>query len=72
MPNSWSAFSPSTTVTPLPKRLTFASERKFIELAARGHADPSLEGRTALQRAIAIGRGGFYLNLTDEQYQRLK
>jgi hypothetical protein len=27
-----------------------------------------MESRAAIQHGIEIGRGGFYLNLTDEQY----
>jgi hypothetical protein len=58
--------------TSLRKHLTFASEKKIVELATRGGADLNLESRASIDHGIAIGRGGFYLNLTDEQYLRLK
>lgn len=58
--------------TPLPKTLTFASQDKVIELARRGGAFTELESRQSLNYALEIGRGGLWLNLTDEQYQRLK
>jgi len=32
----------------------------------------NLESRQALDQAIKIGRGGAFLNLTEEQYARLK
>lgn len=66
------AFLEPDLQTSLRKHLTFASERKIVELAERGNADLNLEGRAAIQHGIAIGRGGFYLNLTPEQYSRLK
>jgi hypothetical protein len=58
-------------LTPLRMTVTFASPEKIIEMAKRGGADLNLESRAGLQHGIEIGRGGFYLNLTDEQYSRL-
>jgi hypothetical protein len=66
------SFLESDLKTSLRKHLTFASEQKIIELAERGSADLNLESRAAIQHGISIGRGGFYLNLTAEQYSRLK
>jgi hypothetical protein len=66
------AFLEPNLQTSLRKKLTFASEKKIIELAERGGADMNLESRAALEHGISIGRGGFYLNLTDEQYGKLK
>ena len=65
------AFLEADLQTSLRKRLTFASEQKIIELAERGNADLNLEIRAAIQHGLAIGRGGFYLNLSEEQYDRL-
>lgn len=71
--NGWHVqFLESDLKTSLRKRLKFASESKIMELAERGGADLSLEGRAALEHGIQIGRGGFFLNLTDEQYKRLQ
>jgi hypothetical protein len=65
-------FLESDLRTPLRKTATFASEDKLIEMAERGKADLNLESRAAIQHGIEIGRGGFYLNLTDEQYRKLR
>lgn len=56
---------------PLRKKLNLSHESKIIDLAERGGADMGLEGHAAIQHGIEIGRGGFYLNLTDEQYRKL-
>ena len=64
-------FHESDLRTPLRKQLTFAHEHKVVELAERGGADLNPDTRSDLQHGIEIGRGGFYLNLTDEQYLRL-
>jgi hypothetical protein len=66
------SFLESDLKTSLRKQLTFASENKVVELAERGNADLNLESRAAIQHGIAIGRGGFYLNLSEEQCDRLK
>jgi hypothetical protein len=58
--------------TPLPKRLHFASSDKIIELVQRGDGIADQEGRLMLNQAIERGRGGVFLNLTQEQYSRLK
>jgi hypothetical protein len=65
------SFLESDLKTSLRKQLTFVSERKIVELAERGNADLNLESRAAIQHGIEIGRGGFYLNLNDEQYAKL-
>ena len=64
-------FLESDLKTSLRKHLTFASEQKIVELAERGNAELNLESRAAIQHGIEIGRGGFYLNLTVEQYRQL-
>lgn len=58
--------------TPLPKRLAFADPDQILELARRGGAKMDLEAQQAIRQGLEIGRGGVWLNLTDEQYQRLK
>ncbi len=58
--------------TPLPRRITFKESAKVIEMAARGGYKLNLEGRQALDSAIANGRGGVWLELTPEQYANLK
>lgn len=58
--------------SPLPRAFTFASADKIRELARRGEAMGTSEGRQLLEFAISKGRGGVYLKLTPEQYARLK
>lgn len=58
--------------TPLPRKLTFASPDKIIELVERGNGLPNLESRQALGQALELGRGGVFLELTAEQYAKLK
>jgi hypothetical protein len=58
--------------TPLPRKLHFASPDKLVKLVERGGGLSNLESRQALDQAIKIGRGGAFLNLTEEQYARLK
>jgi len=56
----------------LPRRLHFISADKIIELVERGGGFPDQESRLMLGQGISMGRGGVFLNLTDEQYGRLK
>ena len=71
--NGWHvSFLEPDLKTSLRKHLTLASEEKIVELAERGNADLNLESRAAIQHGIAIGRGGIWLELSDEQYSRLK
>jgi hypothetical protein len=71
--NGWHCqFMESDLKTPLPKKLHFSSERKVIELVERGGGLPDQESRAMLNQAIETGRGGLFLNLTQEQYARLK
>jgi len=73
LPKGWQVqFLEPDLKTPLPRRLTFAHADKIRELARRGEALGTLEGKQALESAIENGRGGLYLRLTPEQYSRLK
>jgi hypothetical protein len=56
----------------LPRKLSFADVEKVRELAKRGGGVPDLESASALEHAIEIGRCGVWLNLSQEQYARLK
>jgi hypothetical protein len=58
--------------TPLPRKLTFASSRKIMELAERAGALRNLEARQAIEHGISVGRGGVFLNLSLEQYGKLR
>lgn len=58
--------------TSIPVRLNLIREKRLFEIAERGGYRLNLEGRQAIQRAIDMGRGGIWLQLTEEQYRRLK
>jgi len=58
--------------TPLPRKVKLRDTQRLRELAARGGCDLNLEARQSLDHAIDIGRGGVWLELADEQYQKLK
>ena len=58
--------------TPLPRKITLQDPAKLIELAEHGGYGLNLEGRHALDNPIENGRGGIWLELTEEQYQKLK
>lgn len=58
--------------TPLPCKITVADPAKLIEMAEHGGYRLNLEGRQALDNAIENGRGGIWLELTEEQYGKLK
>ena len=69
---SWQVqFTEADLKTPLPRRLTFADAEKIRQLARRGEALGDSESRQMLEAGIAKGRGGFYLRLTHEQYNKL-
>jgi hypothetical protein len=57
--------------TLLPKRLHFSSPEKVRELAQRGGCNMNLEARQSLDHGIEIGRGGVWLELSEEQYRKL-
>lgn len=58
--------------TPLPRKITIQNPLKLIEMGERGGYGLNLEGRQALDHAIENGRGGIWLELTEEQYRKLK
>ena len=58
--------------TPLPKKMTLKDPGKLFEIAERGGYKLTLENRHAIENAIAMGRGSIWLDLTQEQYAKLK
>ncbi len=58
--------------TSLPRTLHVKDSDKIFELAERGGYNLNLEGRQAIQHGIDIGRGGIWLELTEEQYAKLR
>ncbi len=57
--------------TLLPRALHFRTEDKVREIARRGGAMLNLETLQAFDHGIEIGRGGVWLELSDEQYRKL-
>ena len=58
--------------TPLPQKLNLADAGKIYELAERGNYSMNFEGCHAIDHAIEMGRGGIWLELTGDQYAKLK
>jgi hypothetical protein len=58
--------------TPLPRKVIVDDPAKLFEIAERGGYRPNLEGRQAMDHAIETGRGAIWLELTPEQYAKLK
>ena len=58
--------------TPLPRRFTFATPEKVVELVERGRGLKDLASKQALEHGIQTGRSGVYLHLTPDQYNKLK
>jgi hypothetical protein len=58
--------------TPLPRKLTFSSPDKILQLAEHAGVLKDLAARHAIEHGIEMGRGGVYLMLTPEQYAKLK
>ena len=58
--------------TPLPRKLTFATPNKILQLVEHAGGLKDLASRQAIEHGIEIGRGGVYLTLTPEQYAKLK
>lgn len=71
--DGWSIqFLESDLKTPLPRKLQFRDAAKVREMYDRFAEDKSLADRASLEHGIEMGRGGIFLRLTSEQYQKLK
>ena len=57
--------------TPLPHRLRFQDPSKIRAIVEKVGNFANLQDRQALDYGLEIGRGGVWLQLTDEQYRRL-
>jgi hypothetical protein len=58
--------------TPLPKRLHFVSSSKIFELVERAGRFTDQETRLMADQGIKVGRGGLFLQLTEEPYAKLR
>jgi hypothetical protein len=66
------SFLESDAKTVLPRKLALEDPKKLFEMAERGGRKMNLEAQQAIQHGIEIGRNGFWLELTEEQYQKLR
>jgi hypothetical protein len=66
------AFLEAVCKTSLRRKLSFAIPEKILDMARRGGAELTSATRCDLETAIRTGRGGVWLNLTPDQYARLK
>lgn len=68
----WSCqFLEADLKTPLPRKLTFATSEKVLQLAEHAGALKDLATKQAIEHGIEMGRGGVFLTLSPEQYRRL-
>jgi hypothetical protein len=58
--------------TSLARHFIFQSELKILDLARHGDAEFNLAGRQAIEHGISMGRGSVWLNLTRDQYAKLR
>ena len=58
--------------TPLPRRYYFRGPEKIRAIVERVGNFADLQERQALDYGLEMGRGGVWLQLTQEQYERLK
>ncbi|HTF70132.1 MAG TPA: hypothetical protein VK638_46385 [Edaphobacter sp.] len=71
--NGWSCqFLEMDLKTSLLRKRTFASVDKVRELVCRVGVLKDLADKQGFEHGIQIGRGGVYLDLTAEQYAKLK
>ncbi len=56
----------------LPLQLNLQTDEKLFELAEKGGARMNLEGRQAIEHGIRSGTGGVWLELSDDQYAKLR
>lgn len=69
--NGWHvSFLEADCQTSLPRKLTFNAPDK-IRVMHQRFGSQLLDDKNALEHGISIGRGGAWLTLNDEQYQKL-
>lgn len=57
---------------PLPRKVMFKADAKIWEMAKRGGFTLNISGRREIEEAIRKRRGGIWLELTPEQYAKLR
>jgi hypothetical protein len=58
--------------TRLPRKVILADDRKLFELLKRGGFTLNISGRREIEEAIRNKGGGVWLELTPEQYAKLR
>ena len=58
--------------TPLPRTGMLSDDRKLFELVKRGGFTLNITGRQEIEEAIRKRRGGIWLELTPDQYAKLR
>jgi len=58
--------------TPLPRTVQFEDDKKIWEMAKRGGFTLNISGRREIEDAIRKKQGGIWLDLTPEQYAKLR
>ena len=69
---SYCQFLVADLTTFLPKKLRIRNQQELLQMAERGMPNMTNEERQRMQREIANGRGGTWLDLSEEQYLTLK
>jgi hypothetical protein len=57
--------------TPIPRTFDFAGPEAIRDLARRGGALDTPEGKQKMEQGIESGSGGLFLTLTEDQYRKL-
>ena len=58
--------------TALPRKVQVRDEKKIWEMAKRGGFTLNISGRQEMEQALRRKRGGIWLELTPEQYAKLR
>jgi hypothetical protein len=69
---SYCQFLEADLKTSLPRKLNLEAPAKIIEMADCGGGLPNRETDQIPRHGIEMGRGGVWLNLTEERYLKLK
>jgi hypothetical protein len=69
--NGWRCSFCNADRTIISRQIVFRSADKVFETARRGNGLTNEIDRLCLQRLIVTGKGGVWLNLTEEQYKSL-
>ena len=69
--NGWRCSFRNADGTPISRLIVFGCADKVLETARRGNGIANEIDRLCLQHEIAMGKGGVWLKLTEEQYKSI-